>query len=137
MKKESSYPVYSEALNQCAAILKVFKVDIDINDVRSSSRLADVVLQRALIVFILKKRKLSLVKIGSIINRDHASVIYLLNSYSKSSIADPRYEVIISKLSSDEFDVFIDKAELRDSINYHENKKKELLNHYNSKYGIF
>jgi len=68
-------------LEECRKILRKYNIEFDNNDIWRKDKKAKTVLTRALIVFILKERGCSLVDIGALVNRDHSTVIYLLNKY--------------------------------------------------------
>ncbi len=62
-----------------AQVLKEFNVTYD--DIKSSTRLANVVKARTLLVNILRVENHSLYEIGAYVNRDHATVIHSLGRH--------------------------------------------------------
>lgn len=76
----------------CKAILEKHGVTINMNEVQSSSRNAETVFVRALMCTILKKRGLSLARIGKCVGgKNHATVIHLLKWDTKKQCRDEMY----------------------------------------------
>lgn len=107
-------------LTKAAAVLSNYGTFIEIEKVLSKNREPEIVYQRALIILVLRQKKISTPKIGTIINRDHATVLYLLNYGNKPRMSghfqDKYNEFYHDYTSRDKMIV------LRERIEYHENK---------------
>lgn len=74
----------SEILKECLDIVNHLGFNYNLFDVEERSRKAPIVLCRALIVFQLRQRGLSLNKCGDILNLDHASINHLEKHYKNN-----------------------------------------------------
>lgn len=96
---EKTTNLLEENFFECVTILKGYGIDVDYDSVCCDMRDSDLVFQRALVAFFLRKRGFSLLQIGYFINRDHSTVIHLLDKYPKRTQGlDPRYPEIVKEL---------------------------------------
>ncbi len=90
-------------LEICHIILIEYGIEFNNSEILSSCRKKELVFIRALIMFILRKKGYSLEKTGSILNRDHATVIFS-QTYGKSKVHDKRYNKIVKAISKKHID---------------------------------
>ena len=97
-------------------MLAEFDIQFKIEEIRSPSRLSELVFIRALIVVYLKRRGLTYEDIGIIINRkSHATVINLMKYKTKKQARDFRWDYISNKLMDG-----ITNFEIKDKIKWHQ-----------------
>ncbi len=82
-------------LSSALTKLKPLSLPYEARDIRSDSRIAELVFARAAICLVLRQTGYSLPKIGKIINRKHTSVMHLLKSYPpRAGYVDPRWSIV-------------------------------------------
>lgn len=120
MKYKTTGKFYRDKLIRCQNILKNYGVEFTISEIRSKSRRSGLVFKRALVVNVLDQEKISSVDIGSIINRDHATVLQL-RKYLRKQSRDPRFEKIRSEIMIRHY-----TDNLSEQITYHLNEYNRL-----------
>lgn len=78
MKAEVSPSVIKRELEYCKVRLSIHGINVNSKAIRGNSRKMEYNGVRALIVYILRKKKYSFAKIGTILNRDHTTARHLL-----------------------------------------------------------
>ncbi len=90
----------TEALNLCRDIFCQHKVDFNLSGILGKSRKAELIFNRALVVFILRQGGYSSIEIGSFMNRDHATVLNLQKYHTRTQARDDRFLYIIRELKT-------------------------------------
>ena len=111
-------------LKICQSVLEKYKINFDIETIRSESRENYLVFIRSLIAVYLRKRGLSYFDIAIILNRKtHATIMNLM----KYGIIHPehfkKWNEIINNLTGE-----ITKSEIENKIKYHEQEIQKLNN---------
>lgn len=112
-------------LEKALTLLANYGIKVDKTKMLSTCREQLTVFHRACVVFVLRERKLTTPKIGAIINRDHCTVLYLLNYGARAKLStwyvDKYNEFVFNYSSRDKILVF------QEQIDYHEQQAKHHL----------
>ncbi len=111
MKKENKY---LEPLLMCQEVLKGVKITFDIDEIRNKCRVSDLNFTRMLIVYILRRKKFTVERIGEILNRDHSTVTYQEKKFKQKSLKNNK--LIMLKRHLDEN---VSECDLQSRIDYH------------------
>ncbi len=103
-----------EPLIMCQEILKGVKITFDIDEIRTKCRVSDLNFTRMLIVYILRRKKFTVERIGQILNRDHSTVTYQERIFKNKSLKNAN--IIRLKQHLDES---VSECDLQSRIDYH------------------
>lgn len=115
-----------QALDLCSKTFNSIGIELDLEAVLSKTRVSNIVLQRALIVHILRKRDYSYTEIGSFINRDHATALNLTRYLDANKKKFPIMASLLSKLNDPIDELENELIELQQKVVELQNKITEL-----------
>lgn len=78
---ENKKILYIKELLDMVPVFHLYGLGLDVEKLRGKSRKQEIVLLRAIVCRVLRNKDKSTPEIGSYINRDHATVVHLLNTY--------------------------------------------------------
>lgn len=109
--------IADKEIQKCKLLLKPLNIFININEIQSRSRKAELVIKRALVVYILNLKKFKSVYIASVINRDHSNVLYLIKFFNKKK----KYKKLLKTIEALSY-----KKNIDFQINFHKKEIKKL-----------
>lgn len=93
----------------CQRILLAHGIEISIDEIAGKSRVARINYHRALVVFMLRKKGFKLTYIGSLINRNHATVLNLIKYSTRKQGRNPEYGEVVRNIENERLDISIER----------------------------
>ena len=119
-----------KAFDICKKCLKPFFISLKVSAITANGREKEVVFQRALVVFILRKEKYKFTQIAGFLNKHHTTILHLFYQYPKyygttsSGKLRKEFRQIINKLNKLFFEVNMKKRLKNYNFEIRQLKKK-------------